>query len=311
MRAAELAGKSADEQVAAYQRAVAATAEYEGGSEAGWLLTLTKLVGDAQGMLPRRWICWARGLVRLVGVRPGSRRRFRSWAVLGLPLEIAGMGESAAKFQTATRQIAANSDTSSAAAANIGKAFLTTSGQSIFSAKEMAEAFAPVSGQLKATEGQALGAAGAMKVMSAAGNLAEGTSSDLTSSTAALAMVMQGYRLPVTEAATASNLLFNTSRALNISLDTVAQSINRLHGRLGDLAPSLGDVGGLMVELGSHGVQGSRGVSVVNTAFQTLVGGSSAVSAMLSALGVNIFNAQGQFIGLQNVIAQCNRRWGS
>ena len=59
-----------------------------------------------------------------------------------------------------------------------------------------------------------------------------------------------------------------------------------------------------MVSLGEHGVQGSRGIQVVSTAMSTLVGGSEKTTEVLKDLGVNIFNSQGKFIGMQGVIAQ-------
>lgn len=292
---AKAQGESADMQIAAARRAMAAQAQFE---------AQTKAMADAQAAAAAKVDLLSGKLSGLGEHATGVAKEISKIGGIGFAASIAGMGDLAAKYQQSTEQIAANSDISSKAAAKIGNAFLGTSGKSIYSAAEMTSAFAAVAGQLKSTEGQALNSAQALTVMNAAGDLAEATNTGLGSATAALSTVMQGYHLRVGQAAAASDMLFNTSRALNQPLDTIAQAINRLHGRLGTLAPSLGDVGGLMVELGSHGVQGSRGVSVVNTAMQTLVGDTQPVQQMLDALGVKIFNAQGKFVGMRDVIAQ-------
>lgn len=208
------------------------------------------------------------------------------------------------KFQSTTASIAANAGITQKAATNIGNAFLDTAGKSIFSGQEMASAFQQVAGQLKLTEGHALSTAEATKVMTSASNLAEAANTDLGSSTSALAGVMQAYHLSVNQAASASDTLFNISKSINVPLDGVATALERLHGRLGELAPSLTDVGALMDELAGHGVTGQRGVQVVNTALQTLVGNSAKTDAVLKALGVSVFDSSGHFVGLESVISQ-------
>ncbi|MHB1740534.1 MAG: phage tail tape measure protein, partial [Actinomycetes bacterium] len=89
-----------------------------------------------------------------------------------------------------------------------------------------------------------------------------------------------------------------------IGLDQLSQTVTMLHGRLGITAPSLKDTGALMVDLSRHGISGSRGVRVVQSALGTLLGGSKATGKELSALGVHLFNAQGKFIGMGGVISQ-------
>lgn len=213
----------------------------------------------------------------------------------------------AAKFQHATGEIQANAGITAKAASNIGKAFLATSGHSIFSGQEITTAFAAVAAQLKLTEGRALTATQSMKVMQAAMNLAEGTGQTLADSTNALANVMQAYHLSVGQASTASDILFNASTKLNVPVSTVATSIDRLHARLGDLAPSLTDVTGLMVAFAQQGQTGSRGTLLASSALEKLTGSSTKVTAVLKDLDVNVFDpVTGKFVGLTNVIGQLN-----
>lgn len=229
-------------------------------------------------------------------------------ALLGLGAVAIGVGgasiELAEKFQSASASVAGSANISVAAANKIGDAFLSTGFHSTFSAQEMMSAYAGVAGQLGATEGHALSASEALTVMKAASDLAEASGGNLANTTADLGAVMQTFGLKTGQADEASNQLFNTARVTGVGLDTLTQTVDKLHGRLGEVAPSLGDTSTLMVDLAEHGISGSRGVMVVNSAFSTLLGGSKAVTAELGTLGVHIFDASGKFVGMQGVLAQ-------
>lgn len=212
--------------------------------------------------------------------------------------------EAAQQFQTSTAAIAASANISTGAADQIGKAFLSTAGQTTFSAQEMTSAYATVAGQLGMTEGHALSSADALTVMHSAMDLSEASGESLASSTQDVANVLQVYHLGVNKAADASNVLYNTARVTGVGVAEVAQAVDRLKGRLGDAAPSLQDTSTLMVELSSHGIQGSRGIMIVNTAMNTLTAGGKATNKELASMGVHLYDAQGHFIGMQAVIGQ-------
>ena len=59
-----------------------------------------------------------------------------------------------------------------------------------------------------------------------------------------------------------------------------------------------------MLALGQTGLTGARSMQLVQSSLTTLTAGSKATTAMLAQLGVNVFNAQGKFIGMQSVIEQ-------
>jgi TP901 family phage tail tape measure protein len=214
----------------------------------------------------------------------------------------AGSVYAGVKFQDATASIAKNAGISTAAATKIGDAFLSTAFKSVFSAAQLSSAFGSVAGQLKLTEGHALTASEALKVMAASGDLAEATNETLATTTSALANVMQAYHLKVGQAAAASDLLFNLSKSLAVPVESISGAFDKLHARLGVLVPSMKDLGGLMISFAEQGQTGSRGILLANTAITTLTAGSKATSAMLKELGVNVFDSQGKFIGLSAVI---------
>jgi TP901 family phage tail tape measure protein len=204
----------------------------------------------------------------------------------------------AENYQQATASMAASAGISTKAAASIGTAFVGTAGKSTFSAQEIMSAFGPVAGQLRTVEGHALDNKEALTVMTAAMDLAEGSGSALGSTTQALAQVMQAYGLGVHQAANASDVLFNAARMTGNSIGAVAQVATQLKMRLGEAAPSLADIGGLMVDMASHGIAGSRGIRTVSTSLTGLISPSTTAQKALAAMGVNLTDANGKFIGM-------------
>ena len=245
----------------------------------------------------------ARSQAALVGVGATGKKVMGGLglAILGAAAEGVHLAES---IQTSEAAIASATGTSIAAAKKIGDALLGTAGKSEFSGAKQAEAYAQVAKQLALTQGRVLSAAQAERFMATSGELAVATNTDLTSATGALAQVMQGYHLQVGQAAHASDVLYSTSKALAIPVTSLAAVLTRLHGRLGDLAPSLTDTAALMTSFAQHGITGSRGAMIVNTALQTLIGGSKKTDAALKALGVSLFDSSGHFVGMRKVIEQ-------
>ncbi len=207
-------------------------------------------------------------------------------------------------MQESDARIQGSAQISSAAAKSIGDAFLATAGTSTFSGKAMADAFGPVAGVIQEVAGHALTTADSMTVMNASTMLAEATGNALGATTSDLAAVMQSYGIKIGGAAAASNILFNASRLTNVPLDTLATTVDKLHGKLGIAAPTLTDVSGLMVDLANHGISGSKGLMVVNSGLTTLMGGSKATTAELKTLGINIFDSSGKFVGMKGVLEQ-------
>jgi TP901 family phage tail tape measure protein len=215
------------------------------------------------------------------------------------------------KFQESTAQLAASAGISVAAATSIGNAFLSTAGKTEFSAQQMMQAYAPVAGQLGVLAGHALTASQALSFMDSASDLAEASGTDLSDATKDLASVMEAYGIKLSDANGASNILYNTSRLTGTGLDNLTTVVLRLHSTLGDLAPPLSQVGGLMVDLTKQGETGRQAISGVSTAMTTLMGsfkaGQTSVSSTtleIQQLGLTVFNSQGQFVGLSSIIGQ-------
>jgi TP901 family phage tail tape measure protein len=210
----------------------------------------------------------------------------------------------ALKMEKVTASIAAAGGSSTAEAKKIEAAFLGTAGSAMFSAQKIGTAYASIAGELKVVQGHTLGASEAMKTMQAAMDLTEATGGELNSTTESLGKVMLTYGLHTSKAAEASDLLFNASKMTGTSVETLAQTVDRMHGRMGALGPSLKETTGLMVELAKQGISGRQSLSTLNGVFTTLIGGGKATTAMQKELGLQVFDSHHKFVGLTSVIAQ-------
>lgn len=196
----------------------------------------------------------------------------------GIAVGVASV-DMASKFQTSQTSIQANANITAGAAKKITNAFLETQGKTIYSAQTISNAYATVGGQLGAVEGHALTSKQAMNVMATSMDLAEASGTDLSSTTKDLASVMQSFQVPLSGAKQASDQLFSTSRVTGVGLDALTSTVDRLKSRLGAAAPTLGDLSSLLVDLNEHGVTGSRGLMVANTAVTTLLGSTQTLTA--------------------------------
>src|SRR5206468_6263853 len=161
----------------------------------------------------------------------------------------------------------------------VGDAFLTTSGQTVFSARAMMDAYGPVSGQFAMVAGHALTGAEALKVMNASAALASATGTDLGTATKTLAGVMQAFQLPVSQAAHATDVLYAASTRVGMPVADFAAEMQKLHSKLGDVGGSLPQLSTMMVDLANHGVTGKAAIGALTTATNTLLSSTDKNSA--------------------------------
>jgi TP901 family phage tail tape measure protein len=242
---------------------------------------------------------WAKATPIMMGVGIAGAA-----AAAGVLLIAKASVDAAAEYQSTTADLAASAAIGVDAANKIGDAFLSTAGSVVYSAQEQMKAIAPLTGEIQLTTGHAINASDATKIMAASMDLAEASATDLGSATKDVVSVMKVYHLNVNQAAQASSILYTTARLTGQSVDAVATSVDRLEGRLGPLGPSLSDVSTLMVQLNKHGVEGRMAMMAATGGMNTLLSGSKNVSAELKKLGMNVFDSNGKFVGMRDIIAQ-------
>jgi TP901 family phage tail tape measure protein len=229
-------------------------------------------------------------------------------AFLGLGAAAIGVGvasiDLADKYQKATNTIAANGNISVASADKIGKAFLGTAGTTIYSAQNIATAFGTVAGQVKLMNGGVLNSKAAMDVMRPAMDLAEASGENLNNTTSDIATTLQAFGLKITQSPLVANVLFNAATQTGVSVDTLSSTIDKARAKMGSAAPSVQQMGGLIVDLASHGETGRAAMSALGSAFTGIITPTAAVTKAQQAMGLSFINAQGQLDPLQQIIAE-------
>jgi len=177
----------------------------------------------------------------------------------------------AQSMQTADAQIAVSANISSAAANKIGQAFLNTGGTTEFSAQEMATAYAKVAGQMTAVQGTALTATQATGFMTHAMDLATAKGISLTQATSAISSVLQAFQLKTKDAGQATDILTSSSNMTGLAVNKIAMQLGQVRSRIGGVAPPLGNLAGLLVDLTEHGETGRAAMTALNTTFTSFL----------------------------------------
>lgn len=199
----------------------------------------------------------------------GLAAAFTGAAVEGLHL--------AQKMQTVDTSIAVSAGISTKAAKSIGDAFLNTAGQSEFSGQEIGTAYAAVAGQLKSAAGHALSNAQALQVMNASSDLATAKQISLQEATTTVASTMQAFQTPASGAVGITNDLLNAANATGQSISSVGGVLDKMKTKLGGVAPPLGQMSGLLVDMTNHGETGRFAMMSLSTAFTALLKPATAV----------------------------------
>ena len=198
----------------------------------------------------------------------GPKAAIATLAILGIGYSAA---KTAAEYQQSVIKIANGADIPMKAAEEIGKAFVTMSTDSIFSAQSIASSFGSVSGQLSTLTHGTLTAEQSLKFMQVATTAAAASGQPLATVTSNLAKIMQQYSLSIGKASSAESEMYNVGRLTGQGLSTVAAQITRLKGQLGVLAPSIKETTSLMLDMTEHGMNPKTASRSLNTMLNTLL----------------------------------------
>lgn len=295
LEAAKRAARIIPAQRGAYDKAVGNTIVAKTGAtrEADEQIAAQKKLEDAAG----------RQAAALQGVQ-----RFGGKALLGVGVAATVAGVEFTKmgldFESAQKKYEAFSGQGERAGKALTATFQGTAGQFKQSGQELEGAYAGVAQQVDITQGHVLNAAESLKFMTSVSNLTTASGEKLGNITKDLASVMQVYKVKLGDTAKTSNEMFNATRQVSTSVDSMTSLVTKLHARLGDIGGGLSSVLGLMTEASSFGLTGGRGVLIFNQALERLTSDSKKTTEVLEALGVHLHNTHGEFVGLPSVVDQ-------
>jgi TP901 family phage tail tape measure protein len=227
-------------------------------------------------------------------------------AIVGTSLAAVGgfVVDLGAKYQKTSNIMAAAAGDTIAQAAKIGRAFLATGGQTVYTAQQMMTALAPVGGVFEFIAGKPLTVAQNLAVMRAAMNLAAASNESLDSATTTLAHTMLAFGVPLAGVNTATDILYNTSKALGVPLDSLGNSLQRARTAAGAAAPSLGQLSAFLLDLAQHGESGRGAVSLLNSALTGIETPTKAVLKAQKDLNLSFIDAKGRLDPLSQIIGE-------
>ena len=193
-------------------------------------------------------------------------------AFLGIGAAVGVMSvKMAMDFQTSQAKVQAALGQSTKQSNDLANALLGTAGTTEQSANAMEAALAPVAAQFKSLQGGAYTTADALAEMKAATSLADAGLGSLSDTTGDLAGVMQAFQLRAKDAASTADILYSASQITGQGIDSLTSGLERTRTKLGALAPSLGQLSGLLVDMTEHGETGRAAMSMLTTTMTALL----------------------------------------
>ena len=226
-------------------------------------------------------------------------------AVGGLALGIGGVSVSLAeKFQTAMTKTSGQLGLTTDQTKRLSDQFSKMALGSEYSSTELANAYAGVAGQVRNLAGGSDVGASSTDILKASMELATAKGIDLNSAVSNVVGTMRTFQMPTKDAADAMAILYNTSSATGLSVDTLTATMGRMNAAVVGVKPPASDLAGLLVDLGQHGVTGSKAVARVSNSNAKMLNPAFQAKAAAAGLNLQLYDTNGQFVGMRNVIAQ-------
>ena len=225
--------------------------------------------------------------------------------VAGLAAGIAGIGiASAMSYQEAMAKVGGQLGLTEDKTKKLGDQFFKTARGSEYSATDLAKAYVGVAGQVAGLQGGSDVAAASTEVLKSAMELATAKGISLDSAVSNVVGTMRTFQMPAEAAGDAMAILYNTSSATGLSVDSLNSTLGRMNAAVVGVKPPASDLAGLLVDLGQHGVTGGKAVTSVSNAIAKMLNPAFQAKAAAAGLNLQVYDTNGQFVGMRNVIAQ-------
>ena len=161
---------------------------------------------------------------------------------------------------------------------------------------------------------EALGRAGfkTTELISAMGGVTALASSQMMSLAEAgqiTANILRSMQLPVMETDRVVNLLAATAASSNTTVQSLGESFKMIASLASQLGTPVEELASIIGKLGDVGFQGTMATSTLATAMVRLASPSADAEAIMKQLNISLWDAQGNFIGLTNMVALLEDRF--
>jgi TP901 family phage tail tape measure protein len=226
-------------------------------------------------------------------------------AVGGLALGVGGLSiDLASKLQTSVTRIAGQLSLTSAQTSSLERSFLDLAMGTEFTSQQLSSAYAGVATQVRNLAGGQNLAIASTQILKSAMDLSVASGTDLSTSTSQIVTLLRAFSAPVSQAKDQFSLLYNTTNLTGLGMDSVSNALIKMKNKLGDAAPSAGDMAGLLADMATHGLNGARALQSFTGGLDKILAPSKQVQSELSQLGVGSVFINGKFEGMKNLIAQ-------
>lgn len=171
-----------------------------------------------------------------------------------------------------------------------------------FTAKEAAEAMSE------------LGMAGftaeeIMQSISGTMSLAAATNIELAQAAEISSNVLRGFNLSASEAGRVVDVLAKAANSSSIDMSDMFESMKYFAPTAAAFRISLEEASAVIGILGNNGIKGSLATRALGTALTRLTKPTDAMVAVMKDLNLKFFDAEGRFIGMQNLVAMLQDRF--
>lgn len=137
--------------------------------------------------------------------------------------------------------------------------------------------------------------------LAAAGNLELARAADIASN------IMGQFGIAAEDTSRVTNVLAATAASANTNVEQLAQAMVYLGPTAASLGMSVEDTAGIIAVLGDAGIQGSMAGRALGSALVRLADPTQKITDAMSNLGLQVFDAAGNFVGMQSFLAQVEK----
>lgn len=170
----------------------------------------------------------------------------------------------------------------------------------VFTSKEVADAMTEL-GQAGFTAKEIMIGIPATLDLAAAGGLGIARATEIASST------LRGFQMETTQTTHVVDVMAKTAATSNASIESFGEAMKYLAPTAHAFGISLEESSAVIGILSNAGIQGSLATRALGTSLARLTKPTDAMSSKMQELGVNFFDAQGNFVGMGGLVGQLEK----
>lgn len=203
----------------------------------------------------------------------------------------------AGNFEAAMKNVEAITGATGADLQKLSETAKEMGKSTVFSASQAADAMAFL-GMAGFETQEIIAAIPEVLSLAAAGNLELARAADIASN------IMGQFGIAAEDTSRVTNVLAATAASANTNIDQLAEAMVYLGPTAASLGMSVEEAAGVIAVLGDAGIQGSMAGRALGSALVRLADPTAKISEAMNNLGLQVFDASGNFVGMQGFLAQ-------